>query len=907
MNIDPNVGNLYAMYGVMKASMLAQPEWIDMYDGHRWRPDYEGWLLDKDNRVEDEEFCYWPAEYAAPGHGKCPSAVLATEFALLILQVLQEDPDDNPILRPDLIIRDCEEDKGSVPSSEKCEDGIYWVSPDIWVDIAPFTGAPDPNPEYGEENHLYARVRNIGTKTASDIVVNYYWADPTIGLTLDDGILINPSPIPIGDLEPSDQCSGYVEWWPPAPGHFSIFATAECEGDPIVDHRPQWDNNIGMKNMFVKDLRETDDFDTLQVTVDFKVKNPDTLVADVWLDLSLEDWPPAWTVELTSPDSQFVPINDTTYVFYSLGPGEKRDVTLTVLAPAGTENDTGTVHIAGRIDDRPIGGISVQIVPPKPSTVRIPNTVYERFGFGHWDYFPWNCVEPDCPNDNYIILDEKCEGYYGINPGDYFEIPIILEDPPVSDAGGIGAFHFEVEFDYVDLTFYGADRGGLLAQRMEEDGVTWSWEYFSYRLCPCAYPGCLKYKIELFGQAEMPDGLFRRGYCLASEPDTPEEWWYEDVTDEGDTIGATLVWLRFGVANNELLRDLKLPIEFEWDHKLCWDDTLEEYYICQDWDCAENTFGSCDGVDLYVSIDPLQFNPDVCGDEFQNPPLTILDFVDGGVHICSPCTSFKCVRGDVNLNHIAYDPADPVLLSRAIIFGDEVVFWELAEQRCASDVNADGRPVMLADLIYLIRVIQNDAIPYPKLGTSSDVANLIVADDRISVECASPIGGLLFEFDGAVTPTLLATDMELLYHEGRVLVWSRDGNSISAGVSEVLSVTGADLVSVIAVDRESRDLATTITTKVAPSAFALHNAYPNPFNPYTNLTFTLPNAVAYSMKIYNVAGQLVRSYEGMGIAGLNVVTWNGKDDAGKDVSSGVYFYRLVAGQYNAIKKMILLK
>jgi hypothetical protein len=546
--------------------------------------------------------------------------------------------------------------------------------------------------------------------------------------------------------------------------------------------------------------------------------------------------------------------------------------------------------------------------------VIIPNFVYERFGFGHWDYFPWDCVEPDCPNDNYIILDDACPPYYGINPGDYFEIPIILE----GSAGDIGAFHFEVEFDYVDLTFFGAERGGLLAQRMEEDGVLWSWEYFSYRLCPCAYPGCLKYKIEIFGQAEMPDGLFRRGYCLASNPDTPEEWWYTDqyIVIEGDPpeptlvdIGATLVWLKFQVANNELLRDLKLPIIFEWDHKLCQDEPGAPYYICQDWDCAENTMSNCDGDILYVSDDWMQYSPAVCGmsQEGGGDIDTILTFIDGGVHICSPCTAFKCVRGDINLNHIAYDPADPVLLSRAIIFGEYVVFWDIDVQICASDVNADGRPLMLADLIYMIRVIQNDAIPYPKLGPSSEVANLIVADDRVSVECASPVGGLLFVFDGAVTPTLLATDMELLAHEGRVLVWSRDGNSIDAGVSEILSVTGADLVSVTAVDRESRDLATTITTKVAPLSFALHNSYPNPFNPYTNLSFTLPNATAYRLNIYNVAGQLVRSYEGMGTAGLNVVTWDGKNSAGNDISSGIYFYKLVAGQHSAIKKMIMLK
>ena len=124
---------------------------------------------------------------------------------------------------------------------------------------------------------------------------------------------------------------------------------------------------------------------------------------------------------------------------------------------------------------------------------------------------------------------------------------------------------------------------------------------------------------------------------------------------------------------------------------------------------------------------------------------------------------------------------------------------------------------------------------------------------------------------------------------------------------EVLSAVGAELVSVAAVDRDGRDLATTITAKVAPLAFALHPAYPNPFNPFTNLSFTLPTASAYTMKVYNVAGQLVRSYEGMGAAGLNVITWDGRDNVGNDVSSGLYFFKLSAGVYNATSKMVLMK
>ena len=138
----------------------------------------------------------------------------------------------------------------------------------------------------------------------------------------------------------------------------------------------------------------------------------------------------------------------------------------------------------------------------------------------------------------------------------------------------------------------------------------------------------------------------------------------------------------------------------------------------------------------------------------------------------------------------------------------------------------------------------------------------------------------------------------------KVLVWSSKGNSFTS--AEVLTAD-AELVSVTAVDRDSRELTTTITAKVTPTAFALHPAYPNPFNPFVNLSFNLPEAMNYSLKIYNVAGQLVRSYSGMGSQSLNVVTWDGKDNSGSEVSSGIYFYRLTAGGFSAIQKMVMMK
>ncbi|HXX65023.1 MAG TPA: FlgD immunoglobulin-like domain containing protein, partial [Bacteroidota bacterium] len=88
--------------------------------------------------------------------------------------------------------------------------------------------------------------------------------------------------------------------------------------------------------------------------------------------------------------------------------------------------------------------------------------------------------------------------------------------------------------------------------------------------------------------------------------------------------------------------------------------------------------------------------------------------------------------------------------------------------------------------------------------------------------------------------------------------------------------------------------------------------YPNPFNPTTQIRFSLPNVSTVSLVVYNILGQRIATLaSGLAAAGEHVVTWNGRDQAGRAVSSGVYFYRLQAtgseGTFTNIKKMLLLK
>jgi flagellar hook assembly protein FlgD len=85
------------------------------------------------------------------------------------------------------------------------------------------------------------------------------------------------------------------------------------------------------------------------------------------------------------------------------------------------------------------------------------------------------------------------------------------------------------------------------------------------------------------------------------------------------------------------------------------------------------------------------------------------------------------------------------------------------------------------------------------------------------------------------------------------------------------------------------------------------NNYPNPFNLSTNICFTLPADCQVSLKLYNVAGQLVKAFEDNYEAGNHTITWDGTNTKGAEVSSGIYFYKLVAGEYSCTKKMVLMK
>ena len=99
-----------------------------------------------------------------------------------------------------------------------------------------------------------------------------------------------------------------------------------------------------------------------------------------------------------------------------------------------------------------------------------------------------------------------------------------------------------------------------------------------------------------------------------------------------------------------------------------------------------------------------------------------------------------------------------------------------------------------------------------------------------------------------------------------------------------------------------------VDDKLIPKTFALHQNYPNPFNPNTNIRFDLPKNTKVQIIVYDILGRLIKNIINKNQnAGFKSVQWDGKNNFGRKVPSGVYLYSIEAGDFNQTRKMLLIK
>ncbi|MBN1293241.1 MAG: T9SS type A sorting domain-containing protein, partial [Candidatus Latescibacteria bacterium] len=143
--------------------------------------------------------------------------------------------------------------------------------------------------------------------------------------------------------------------------------------------------------------------------------------------------------------------------------------------------------------------------------------------------------------------------------------------------------------------------------------------------------------------------------------------------------------------------------------------------------------------------------------------------------------------------------------------------------------------------------------------------------------------------------------------------WSPDGRKIAFAVSYpwILNngVRNGDKYAIYTVDFEPGNFEKLTAVNEKPLAgFAITGNYPNPFNPATTISFTLPEAGKATLTVYDITGRKVREIvNGQLAGGMHTVVWNGCDTFGRSVSSGVYFSRLTMNGITTANRMLLAK
>ncbi len=311
-------------------------------------------------------------------------------------------------------------------------------------------------------------------------------------------------------------------------------------------------------------------------------------------------------------------------------------------------------------------------------------------------------------------------------------------------------------------------------------------------------------------------------------------------------------------------------------------------------------------------------------------PRDKINFSNGGVLF----KSAKTLLGDININGIPFEVGDAVRLAVYLTYGASLGQQQLLN----SDVNRDGYWATLADFVYLVaRIQQEGSAPYVEPDPQTEAAEITISEQptRISFSISSQteVGGALFLFRGtnlnsaSVKLSSDVGDMDLYTHQSgdefRVMIISAEGKHISPGDKSLFTIKAEkilDSVEISVCDDEGNLMGVEkvfLQESNLPQGHALFQNYPNPFNPVTSIQYCVgsrqteaaDNSTQHvTLKVYNLLGQLVRTLvDEPKSQGSYEVLWDGKDQNGEEVSSGVYFYRLKASDYVQTKKMILLK
>ncbi|MFC1887194.1 carboxypeptidase regulatory-like domain-containing protein [Candidatus Cloacimonadota bacterium] len=220
------------------------------------------------------------------------------------------------------------------------------------------------------------------------------------------------------------------------------------------------------------------------------------------------------------------------------------------------------------------------------------------------------------------------------------------------------------------------------------------------------------------------------------------------------------------------------------------------------------------------------------------------------------------------------------------IFHSDAYDWEEAElvtvNSVVSDINLDLIYPFGQGLDNISGVITNEA-GEPLTGVT--VLMLDINRMPVAFGTTNSMGQYSISLLGNTEYTFLAT--KVYYESFMTIVNPADQDELNANLYPAQS---------------------TEVTSDLPVNTGLMTNYPNPFNPETRINFYISEGDQTELAIYNVKGQKVRTLINEKLAvGLHSVIWDGKNELGNTLTSGIYFYKLSSGEHNSVKKMILMK
>ena len=422
----------------------------------------------------------------------------------------------------------------------------------------------------------------------------------------------------------------------------------------------------------------------------------------------------------------------------------------------------------------------------------------------------------------------------------------------LDNVDSVAGFSLLLHYDHTAL---------ILKSVSRSNARTMDWEFFSYQLNPNNIPG----DISFAALADIPNPKYVPPLLPGSGP---------------------IVELGFQILDDELLGGLSLPIVFVLNSP------------------SNNTLSKPNGSLI---------------------PQDSINYKDGSVYV----ELISILPGDVNVNGLPFEIGDAVTFANHLTSPSDYPFTHL--QSANSDCNLDGYRESVADLIFMLnRILQGGpAAAFLSAETESQPVDIWIDKEShrstFGVTTTQDLGGMLFSIthdpDATLVPefTGISSAFETRYDdkngELRVLIYSPEGNVILPGQTELFKLNSKD-VSIQKVEVSSADgqiLENVITTGQSnsthlPKSAELYQNFPNPFNLETTIAFYLAGQQNVELKVYNLRGQKVRELcQDNLTAGFHQIRWDGLNQSGEEVASGIYFYKLEAGGKSLTRKLTLLK